>query len=226
MGQQEHVVINEKKIIIERLDGPSISRWRIGHRAMQMLTFLRGTEEFYKNELQLPAHKPWMYEPGNPRQVIHRGHLMRQTRALYGRNVEDRSDFFGAYLADKRGRPGKAPEALIGGLVLSKEGVAPCTAAEHTPTKLELLYVTPPEYRGKGLGKLLLRHGMAQVHPQDPVFLEVFESNVNARQTFENLGFSYNDRMRKSDIYDDLLLGMQILAVALQGRLGLYDSQE
>lgn len=106
-----------------------------------------------------------------------------------------------------------ASEAVVGVLATSQtEGIA----------WIDQLYVLPG-FVGRGVGSLLLRHGLASL--VRPVRLYVFQENAGARRFYERHGFraiatsdGSSNEERCPDVLYELAPGREVAANSLIGR--------
>ena len=90
------------------------------------------------------------------------------------------------------------PQALRGIphlVVAEKEGGLPAGFMGVDERKLEMLFIAPEE-RGKGLGKELIRYGIAHYALQE---LAVNEQNPQAKGFYEHMGFQVYKRTERDE---------------------------
>lgn len=120
---------------------------------------------------------------------------------------------------DERAAP-DALDALKAVFVIAKPELCDTGTGNHTTTKLEELWIEE-EYRGHGVGGMLFKAGLRDLHPEDDATLHVAQPNQRARAIYESYGFRQDSEPKRLGRYDVTHVHMCVRGVELRKRLGL-----
>jgi hypothetical protein len=180
-------VIGETVANVEGLQLVSLSTWgsedELGRRTDQLSSFLPRVSDSFYGQLGV-------------RRIPGRGlsrTILAEQLALGAPYQVTRSEWFGAI--DTAVPDPYSPEALRAVLNISKP-LGLCTGDRHSPNRIEDIWVDDPVLRRRGVGRALMRFGLAGrdlgdgrvwdgCHPQDKLRLCVAEKNLDARRVYE-----------------------------------------
>lgn len=207
---------------IERID-PGISDELVRVRARQITDFMRRVVHPYY-EVELGCTFIDTDPRPNPDDSQHLEWRQRRVRAS-GPVQHTGLSYIGAFMLDGAGLPRIDDDAMVGMLVLAKPDFNQlCREDQHTPTEIiEFDVESAPGrlYRGIGLGRELLRFGMADVHPEDQVRLMVADVNTNAQAVYANYGFEFTGERESLEVFDVVHFEMTADGGQLRQRLGV-----
>lgn len=169
------------EIGIVQIDGSSLDEDAARRLAWQISQFMVGVQRYYIEDLGLERIDPDP-PPGDPGDIDWRLSGLQRSGAV----EENGLAFIGAFALRPDGSVSEEPDALQGMLILSKPD-GNCTDS-HSATEI-LEWDVAAGLRGTGLGRRLLQEGLATVHPEDGLILDVAENNLAAQGIYRRYGF-------------------------------------